>query len=542
MINKNNKRKIALLLILALIAGCFPSKMVKVESMQNILDHWEITCYDVKTDDKKEPIDDYQTAVNIDIETMAVEKKQVQHVDVPMVHTGEVETSKIETSTAETSTTETSTIETPAIESAYKVKVSTKENYSFYSEPKVKVNNNEIDVIQETQGYSFVISDVMQKITLEIYVKSSQTPPSSMPTVSPAIESPEVTTSASPSPSGSPTTTPSVPPTPTVTPSATPTVTPSATPTVTPSATPTVTPSATPTVTPSATPTVTPSATPTVTPSATPTVTPSATPTVTPSATPTVTPSATPTVTPSATPTVTPSAMPTVAPTVVPTIVPTQNPTIPPQISNAPGVTKIPQQKWNLKKDKILLGAAIKVKTNKKKGIYVPKIVSTEKIKVEYDKSKYTLTYKLSNNKVAKIKKDGTITALKEGKCIITISLCDKNHTGKVLDSKEIIVTVKPSIYIKYLSGKKYIVSGGKKYKKKKGIQIAIVGAKKPRYLLYKKSGKKYAVFGNKKWSSVTIPSAKKTWIPLNGGNYQFVVSTSKKGKNSSNVIKWKTK
>ena len=510
MINKNNKRKIALLLILALIAGCFPSKMVKVESMQNILGHWKITCYDVKTDDKKEPIDDYQTAVNIDIETMAVEKKQVQHVDVPMVHTGEVETSKIETSTAETSTTETSTIETPAIESAYKVKVSTKENYSFYSEPKVKVNNNEIDVIQETQGYSFVISDVMQKITLEIYVKSSQTPPSSMPTVSPAIESPEVTTSASPSPSGSPTTTPSVPPT--------------------------------PTVTPSATPTVTPSATPTVTPSATPTVTPSATPTVTPSATPTVTPSATPTVTPSATPTVTPSAMPTVAPTVVPTIVPTQNPTIPPQISNAPGVTKIPQQKWNLKKDKILLGAAIKVKTNKKKGIYVPKIVSTEKIKVEYDKSKYTLTYKLSNNKVAKIKKDGTITALKEGKCIITISLCDKNHTGKVLDSKEIIVTVKPSIYIKYLSGKKYIVSGGKKYKKKKGIQIAIVGAKKPRYLLYKKSGKKYAVFGNKKWSSVTIPSAKKTWIPLNGGNYQFVVSTSKKGKNSSNVIKWKTK
>ena len=470
MINKNNKRKIALLLILALIAGCFPSKMVKVESMQNILGHWKITCYDVKTDDKKEPIDDYQTAVNIDIETMAVEKKQVQHVDVPMVHTGEVETSKIETSTAETSTTETSTIETPAIESAYKVKVSTKENYSFYSEPKVKVNNNEIDVIQETQGYSFVISDVMQKITLEIYVKSSQTPPSSMPTVSPAIESPEVTTSASPSPSGSPTTTPSVPPT------------------------------------------------------------------------PTVTPSATPTVTPSATPTVTPSAMPTVAPTVVPTIVPTQNPTIPPQISNAPGVTKIPQQKWNLKKDKILLGAAIKVKTNKKKGIYVPKIVSTEKIKVEYDKSKYTLTYKLSNNKVAKIKKDGTITALKEGKCIITISLCDKNHTGKVLDSKEIIVTVKPSIYIKYLSGKKYIVSGGKKYKKKKGIQIAIVGEKKPRYLLYKKSGKKYAVFGNKKWSSVTIPSAKKTWIPLNGGNYQFVVSTSKKGKNSSNVIKWKTK
>lgn len=188
MINKNNKRKIALLLILALIAGCFPSKMVKVESMQNILDHWEITCYDVKMDDKKEPIDDYQTAVNIDIETMDVEKKQLQHVDVPMVHTGKVETSKIETST----------IETPAIESAYKVKVSTKENYSFYSEPKVKLNNNEIAVIQETQGYSFVISDVMQKITLEIYVKSSQTPSSSMPTVSPATESPEVTTSASP--------------------------------------------------------------------------------------------------------------------------------------------------------------------------------------------------------------------------------------------------------------------------------------------------------------------------------------------------------
>ena len=246
----------------------------------------------------------------------------------------------------------------------------------------------------------------------------------------------------------------------------------------------------------------------------------------------------TPTVSPTSTPTITPTVTPTITPTVIPAT-PSTEPTLSPQVTKEPIVTQIPQPKWEIKNDKITLGAAVKVKTNKKKGIYVPKIKSSQKINIEYDKTYYSLLYKANNNLV-KISKDGVIKAVKEGKCTITVMLCDKNHTEKIIDSKEIIVNIKPSIYVKYLSGKKYIVSGGKKYRKKKGIQIVIVGTKKAHYLLYKKRGKKYAVYGNKKWNSTTIPSAKKTWIPLAGGRYDFVISTSKKNTNCSNIIKWK--
>ena len=238
------------------------------------------------------------------------------------------------------------------------------------------------------------------------------------------------------------------------------------------------------------------------------------------------------------TPTVSPTVTPTITPTVIPAT-PSTEPTLSPQVTKEPIVTQIPQPKWEITNDKITLGAAVKVKTNKKKGIYVPKIKSLQKINIKYDKTSYSLLYKANNNLV-KIRKDGVIKAVKEGKCTITVMLCDKNHAEKIIDSKEIIVNIKPSIYVKYLSGKKYIVSGGKKYRKKKGIQIVIVGTKKAHYLLYKKSGKKYAVYGNKKWNSTTIPSAKKTWIPLAGGRYDFVISTSKKNTNRSNIIKWK--
>ena len=284
--------------------------------------------------------------------------------------------------------------------------------------------------------------------------------------------------------------------------------------------------------------------TPTVSPTSTsiPTITPTVTPTITPTATPTVTPTITPTATPTVTPTITPTATPTVTPTITPTVMPatpSTEPTLSPQVTKEPIVTQIPQPKWEITNDKITLSAAVKVKTNKKKGIYVPKIKSSQKINIEYDKTSYSLLYKANNNLV-KIRKDGVIKAVKEGKCTITVMLCDKNHAEKIIDSKEIIVNIKPSIYVKYLSGKKYIVSGGKKYRKKKGIQIVIVGTKKAHYLLYKKSGKKYAVYGNKKWNSTTIPSAKKTWIPLAGGRYDFVISMSKKNTNRSNIIKWK--
>ena len=282
----------------------------------------------------------------------------------------------------------------------------------------------------------------------------------------------------------------------------------------------------------------TPTVSPTVTPTITPTVTPTITPTITPTVTPTITPTATPTVTPTITPTATPTVTPTITPTVIPAT-PSTEPTLSPQVTKEPIVTQIPQPKWEITNDKITLGAAVKVKTNKKKGIYVPKIKSLQKINIKYDKTSYSLLYKANNNLV-KIRKDRVIKAVKEGKCTITVMLCDKNHAEKIIDSKEIIVNIKPSIYVKYLSGKKYIVSGGKKYRKKKGIQIVIVGTKKAHYLLYKKSGKKYAVYGNKKWNSTTIPSAKKTWIPLAGGRYDFVISTSKKNTNRSNIIKWK--
>ena len=273
-----------------------------------------------------------------------------------------------------------------------------------------------------------------------------------------------------------------------------------------------------------------------------PTVTPTAPPTATPTAPPTATPTAPPTTPPTAPPTTPPTAPPTVPPTVPPTaipVIPSTEPTLSPQITKEPVVTQTPQPKWEIKNDRITLGAVVKVKTNKKKGIYVPKINSSQKIDIEYDKTCYSLLYK-SNNNLVKISQDGTIKAVKEGKCTITVMLCDKAHTDKIIDSKEVIVNIKPSIYVKYLSGKKFIVSGGKKYRKKKGIQIVIVGSKKAHYLLYKKSGKKYAVYGNKKWTSMTIPSAKKTWIPLAGGRYDFVISTSKKNTNCSNIIKWK--
>ena len=101
------------------------------------------------------------------------------------------------------------------------------------------------------------------------------------------------------------------------------------------------------------------------------------TPTVSPTVTPTITPTVTPTITPTVTPTITPTATPTVTPTITPTVIPatpSTEPTLSPQVTKEPIVTQIPQPKWEITNDKITLGAAVKVKTNKKKGIYVPKI------------------------------------------------------------------------------------------------------------------------------------------------------------------------
>ena len=107
--------------------------------------------------------------------------------------------------------------------------------------------------------------------------------------------------------------------------------------------------------------------TPTVSPTVTPTITPTVTPTITPTVTPTITPTATPTVTPTITPTATPTVTPTITPTVIPAT-PSTEPTLSPQVTKEPIVTQIPQPKWEITNDKITLGAAVKVKTNKKKG------------------------------------------------------------------------------------------------------------------------------------------------------------------------------
>ncbi len=245
------------------------------------------------------------------------------------------------------------------------------------------------------------------------------------------------------------------------------------------------------------------------------------------------------------TPTETPPGPPT--PTSMPDI-----PALPPVITGAPPQTPSPTQPPVPKdsllvvdKTEITLYAYCSVKSKPKKGIYVPKLKMEQSIAGKYDKNEYIVKYISSNNRIATVNQAGRIRGLKMGKTDITLRLYGRSDTSKVLESRTVHVTVKPTLYMKYLTGKKFVVNGGKKFRNKRGVQFKIVGVTKAFYLFYKPDKKKYSIYSGKKWkaSVKSIPKGSKTWIPLSGRKYYFYITTDKRGKDksrtSSNVIRW---
>ncbi len=256
-----------------------------------------------------------------------------------------------------------------------------------------------------------------------------------------------------------------------------------------------------------------------------------------------------PGVTPTPTPSVTEPPVQTAAPTQTTEPAPTTQPEVP-VVTPAPQepVTTSAPEKYTLSvaQKSITVNAFCKVKTNTKKGIYVPKVKTTKNIKTSYDKEKLVVKYSSSNPRVATVSKAGKVKGLKMGTAKITVTLYKKTNAAEVLATKTVNVTVKPTLYIKHLTGKKYIMSGGKKFKNKKGVQFKVVGASKPFYLFYRSGNKKYSIYMNKKWNQnvTSIPKGSKTWVPLTGKKYNFFISSNKKGKTSdktsSNVLAWK--
>lgn len=194
----------------------------------------------------------------------------------------------------------------------------------------------------------------------------------------------------------------------------------------------------------------------------------------------------------------------------------------------------------------VTLQAYTKVKT--KKGYYIPKATkkkmtydSSKEFRKKYKGNKYYFTYKSKNKKIASVTDEGVVKGLKRGKTTIEVTVY-KNYD--FFKTETVNVVVQPTIYIKYLTNGKYIVNSGKKYRKKHGIQIKVVGCDKSFQLFYKAGRKKEAVYMKKKWSKKTksIPNKKNTWIPLSGKKYKFYISDNKKTKKrtyESNEIKW---
>ena len=253
------------------------------------------------------------------------------------------------------------------------------------------------------------------------------------------------------------------------------------------------------------------------------------------------------------TPTKPPStSKPTSSPEPTGTPEPTVTPALPPVITGAPPQTPPPTQPPFPKdsllvvdKTEITLYAYCSVKSKPKKGIYVPKLKMEQTIAGKYDKNEYIVKYISSNNRIATVNQAGRIRGLKMGKADITLRLYGRSDTSKVLESRTVHVTVKPTLYMKYLTGKKFVVNGGKKFRNKRGVQFKIVGVTRAFYLFYKPDKKKYSIYSGKKWkaSVKSIPKGSKTWIPLSGRKYYFYITTDKKGKDksrtSSNVIRW---
>ncbi len=320
------------------------------------------------------------------------------------------------------------------------------------------------------------------------------------------------------------------------------------------------------------TPNVSPTPTPIEEPSEQPSETPSLVPTDTPK--PTQMPTTKPTLEPTTAPTVVPTQQPTAEPTVTPPVIDTspvetespgidtpdivQSPVPLPVISEAPekspGIANSPmpthsidsKSELDVRQKSITLSTFCKIKSKPKQGIYVPSLKMKEKIKVVYDTKRYMVTYCSSNSKVVTVDKSGMLKAGKMGKANVVVYL-HKKGSKEIEESHIVSVRVKPVIYLRHLTGKKYIVNKGKKFKNRKGIRFYVVGVDKPFYLFYRSGNKKYSIYLNKKWKKNvrSIPKAKKTWIPLSGKKYSFYISTNKKGKKngagSSNVIVWKS-
>ena len=146
---------------------------------------------------------------------------------------------------------------------------------------------------------------------------------------------------------------------------------------------------------------------PTVAPTVAPTLAPTVAPTATPTAEPTAEPTATPTAEPTATPTAEPTATPTVEPTAAPTTAPTPTPSTKPTAENTE--IELPED-VSATDPAVEVGSSVQLKTNQD-----------------------GLTWKSSNDEVATINSDGTVTGVKDGK--VSIQLVDED--GNVIKSVE---------------------------------------------------------------------------------------------------------
>ena len=245
---------------------------------------------------------------------------------------------------------------------------------------------------------------------------------------------------------------------------------------------PEVTPSLPPVIPPTIAPSEAPTATPEATPEATPTATPTAKPIVKPEATPEATPTAKPTVKPTAKPTAKPTVKPTAKPTAKPTVKPTAKPTVKP-----------------------------KVTLNKKSVTLYTKGATTTQLKATVVGKSKKVTYTSSNTKVAKVDKNGKVTALKEGKTTITVK-------ANGVHAKCTVVVKKPTLSV-----------GSSKRTVKRGKKITLKVKATPARTITFKSNKPSIASVNKK-GVITGKKAGKATISVscNGITKKVIVTVKK--------------
>lgn len=138
--------------------------------------------------------------------------------------------------------------------------------------------------------------------------------------------------------------------------------------------------------------------------------TPSTKPTVTPTVTPIVTPTVTPTVAPTVTPTVAPTIAPTATPTPTPSKPSTSNPSTGSSGTTTPSIVTVQGIKLNKTKATLLIG----------------KTVNLTATVAPTNASNKLVTWSSDNEKVAKVSKDGKVTAIGTGTATITVRSNDR--------------------------------------------------------------------------------------------------------------------